>query len=161
MLICPVFLYMPYPNFLLDLTQCQKPSFQSGLVEIIFCYSFLSPVYTARLYCDPSTSFSAELSFLNLSSELLLYHVLLFSSCNMFFASVTETHAFPQNQVLNSNSVFLCLIVLLLTSDLRAGFHVASYTIQGSNSFNTRAQNYCCFLNFKFPGILNSKVTLY
>lgn len=41
----------------------------------------------------------------NLSFKLLLYHVLLFSSCNILFASVTETHASlpPKKQTKTKN----------------------------------------------------------
>lgn len=91
------------------------------------------PVSTARSYWHPSTSFSVDLSFPqlqpSLSFEPLLYHVLFFSSCNTLIASVRDTHAFPPKQVLNSNAAFICLIMLLLTSDLRAGSQVASYPI--------------------------------
>lgn len=41
----------------------------------------------------------------NLSFKFLLYHVLLFSSCNILFASVTETHASlpPKKQTKTKN----------------------------------------------------------
>lgn len=102
MLICSVFLYyMPYPNFLHHLTQCQKLSFQSGLVE-----TFLFPLL--GLYnqiIEIFFFFFFPLLQPNLSFKFLLYHVLLFSSCNILFASVTETHASlpPKKQTKTKN----------------------------------------------------------
>lgn len=50
------------------------------------------------------------------------------SALAMCSLQVSERHVLsPRKQALNSNSTFISLIMLLLTSDLRAGFHVVSY----------------------------------
>lgn len=119
-------------NLLLGMTQCQKMSFQSGLVAIIFCSFFLFPVNASRLYWDPSTFFSAELFFPQLhpafSFELLLYHVLLFSLQHALCKGHRDT-CFPPKQVFNSSSTYIYLSMRLLTSDLRSGFHEELYLI--------------------------------
>lgn len=111
MLICSVFLYyMPYPNFLHHLTQCQKLSFQSGLVEtflfpLLGLYSQIIEIYFFFFLKFFQFFFFFPLLQPNLSFKLLLYHVLLFSSCNILFASVTETHASlpPKKQTKTKN----------------------------------------------------------
>lgn len=145
MLICSVFLYMSYPNFLHHLTQCQKPSFQSGLVEtIFFCYSFLSLVYTARFYWDPSFFFFSWSFLFSITSakSLLWTFIIPYVALQLLQHSLCKCHrdtcspplqkTKPKqkiHQVLNSNSTFIFLMLPLLTSDFRAGFHVALYPI--------------------------------
>lgn len=89
-------------NLLLGMTQCQKMSFQSGLVAIIFCSFFLFPVNTSRLYWDPSTFFFLQCCFFHnfiQLSHLSFYCTMCCSSaCSMLSARVTETHASPQNK---------------------------------------------------------------
>lgn len=130
LLICSAFLYILYPNFLHDLTQCQMPSFQSGLAEIIFCYSFPPSIQLDRIEILPLL-FLWICLFHNFSqiSHLSFYCSMCCSSAlAMCSLQVSGRHVLsPRKQALNSNSTFISLIMLLLTSDLRAGFHVVSY----------------------------------
>lgn len=105
----------------------------------------------------------------NLSFKLLLYHVLLFSSCNILFASVTETHASlpPKKQTKTKNppGVKFKLRFYFFGADA-SHFRFQSWllcsivpSLRLYPCWGT--QNYCFFLNIKFPGILNSKVRIY
>lgn len=84
-------------NLLLDMIQCQKLSFQSGLVEIISSSLsiHLNCIEILRLFFLQSCFFH---NFIQLS-HLSFYCTMCYSSaCNMLFARVTETHASPQNK---------------------------------------------------------------
>lgn len=144
MLICSVFLYyMPYPNFLHHLTQCQKLSFQSGLVEtflfpLLGLYSQIIEIFF--FFPEVLLVFFFFFHYFSQISHLNFYCTMCCSSVHATFSlQVSQRHMHPSlqknkpkqkiHQVLNSNSAFIFLVLMLLTSDFRAGFYVALYPV--------------------------------
>lgn len=133
-MVCSAFLHMLYPNFLHDLTQCQKPSSQFGLVDIIFFLILSSPPSLQVDHIEIFPLLFLWICLFHNFSQIYRFSFYCTMCCSSALATrslqVLERHVLsPPKQVLNSVSAFICLIMLLFTSDLRAGFRVVSYPI--------------------------------